>query len=171
MKRSPMKRGTSTLKRTSMKRGRKTVAKKGSKKKKKLTDGKLKKLVWVQFSIFIRTRGADSDGFNVCVTCSLRLHWKLLQAGHFIRGRLNANLFDERGCWAQCYRCNIHRQGHVVVYYKWMLANYGQEVIDELIQQNNQTKKWAANELADLLAHYQTINAANPLTQATVSEH
>lgn len=132
-------------------------------KRKKLTDGQLKKRVWKQFSIFIRTREADSDGLVKCTTCDTIDHWKKLQAGHFIRGRLNANLFEERGCNVQCYSCNVGKQGEVVIYYKWMLARHGQAVIDELIQQNGRTKKWAPGELAALLGHYKALNAANAL--------
>lgn len=157
MNRSPMPRGTSTLKRTPMAR------KPAKKKKKKLSTGALKKKVWIQFSIFIRTRGASSDGFNLCVTCNVRKFWRDLQAGHFIRGRLNANLFEERGVHPQCYSCNVHAQGAVVIYYKKMLEMFNQEVIDELIAQNNQTHKWQGGELQGLLEHYTALNAANPV--------
>lgn len=60
-------------------------------------------------------------------------------------------------------RCNVHLQGAVVVYYKRMLDLYGQEVIDELIAQNNKTKKWQAGELSDLLEKYTALNAQNPI--------
>lgn len=142
-----------------------SARRKTPKKKKKLTDGQLKKRVWTQFSIFIRTRGADEDGFNNCVTCGARLHWKALQAGHFLRGRLNANLFSEIGTWPQCYGCNVGKQGEVVVYYRWMRAHHGEAVIDQLIQQNNKTHKWGPTELADLLAYYKLLNKTNPLLQ------
>lgn len=142
---------------------RKTALQGRPRKKKKLTDGELKKLVWKEFSIFIRTRGARLDGTNRCTTCGVQAHWKTLHAGHFIRGRLNANLFDERGCHPQCYHCNVGRQGDVVIYYKWMLKEYGQEVIDELIAQNGKTRKWKLGELAEMLAHYKGLNAENPL--------
>jgi hypothetical protein len=145
---------------------RRAPLRKKPKRKKRLTDGQLKKRVWKQFSIWIRLREADAEGYTVCVTCGERKFWKTeMQAGHFIRGRLNANLFDERGCRAQCLRCNIHLQGNVVLYYKFMLATYGQEVIDELLEQNNQTRKWLPGELAALLEKYRAINAANPLLQ------
>jgi hypothetical protein len=139
------------------------ASRKRPKRPRKLTTGQLKKKVWTEFSIYIRTRGADHEGYNACVTCLNVLPWRELQAGHFIRGRLNANLFSERGCHPQCYGCNIHRQGHVVVYYRFMLKKYGEQVIDELIEQNNQTKKWAAGELAALYEKYRSLNQANPL--------
>lgn len=123
----------------------------------------LKKAAWTEFSIFIRTRRADEHGYVICVTCGERKHWKLVDAGHFIAGRLNNNLFDERGCNEQCKNCNGPRAGNGAKYYKWMLANHGQEVIDELLAQNDQTKKWQPGELQEICERYQAINQANPL--------
>ena len=155
--RQPLKRGKLARK-TALRSKSSLAPAKRKKKVRRLTDGQLKKRVWKEFSIFIRTEGADALGFNQCITCQTRLHWKQLQAGHFIRGRLNSNLFDERGCHPQCYSCNIHRQGNVVIYYKIMLKKYGQKVIDELLEQNNKTHKWQAGELQNLLDHYKTLN-------------
>jgi hypothetical protein len=134
-------------------------------KTKKPKTSTLKNKAWTQFSIFIRTEGADEHGFNQCITCDVRKPWKELQAGHFIRGRLNANLFDERGVWPQCYSCNVGAQGNVVIYYKWMLAMFGQGVIDELISQNQKTRKWQPGELQGIFEKYKALNDANPLCQ------
>lgn len=162
MKRTAMKRRP--IKSSAIPYGTLSISrKKKAKKKRRLTDGQLKKRVWKEFSVFIRTRNASPDGINRCFTCPTYLHWKELQAGHFVRGRLNASLFDERGCQPQCHRCNIHFQGNVVIYYGAMRELYGQDVIDELIQQNNQTKKWIPGELAALLGHYKALNKVNPL--------
>jgi len=118
----------------------------------------LKKKAWKQFSMFIRLREADFEGYVLCFTCPKRGFWKEMQAGHFVRGRLNANLFDERGCQAQCYSCNIHRQGNVIVYYKMMLLKYGEETTEEVIRQNNETKKWLPGELASIIEKYRILN-------------
>lgn len=134
-------------------------------KKKKLSVGNLKKKVWTQFSIFIRTRGADLDGWNTCVTCGARKFWKDLQAGHFIAGRLNNNLFDEDGCHPQCSTCNVLRSGNTVRYYRWMVENYGEQTITALLYRNNQTRKWQAGELQELLDHYSRMNELNPLVE------
>lgn len=134
-------------------------------KTKKLTDGQLKKRVWKEYSIYIRTRGADAAGYNECCTCWTRKHWTELQAGHFIRGRLNANLFDERGTHPQCYSCNVGKQGNVITYFKFMMSKYGGAVIDEMLEQNIRTRKWLAGELQGLLDHYKALNTANPLVQ------
>lgn len=133
--------------------------------KKRLTTGHLKKRAWKEFSIFIRTRGANEAGMNKCVTCGVVAHWKTLQAGHFIRGRLNNNLFNETACWAQCYSCNVGKQGNVVIFYKFMLKEYGQDWIDHLIWRNNQTHKWEPGELQTIWELYQKLNAKNPLVK------
>lgn len=168
MVRRPMKRRSSAIPYGSNSLGARK--KKATKKVKKLSDGKLKKKVWKEFSIFIRSRRADSDGITKCVTCAVRKHWKEMQAGHFLRGRLNSNLFDERGTNEQCYACNVGRDGNVVEYYEWMLVNHSKEVIDELRQKNNVTHKWQPGELIGLLSHYKELNAANPLLAEVLSD-
>lgn len=133
-----------------------------SRKGKKPKPSTLKRKAWTEFSIFIRTRGADEDGFNVCCTCGVRKHWKDLQAGHFIAGRLNSNLFDERGASAQCSLCNVIKAGNGPMYYRFMSKTYGEAVIEELLQQNNQTRKWKPGELEGLFEKYKALNEANP---------
>lgn len=133
------------------------------KRKKKLTTGQLKKRAWKEFSIWVRTWNADEYGMATCFTCDVVKHWKEMQAGHFIRGRLNGNLFDERGCHPQCLRCNIHLQGNVVIYYQRMLYHYGQEAIDDLVRQNDQTHKWLPGELQSIWEKYRERNTLNPL--------
>jgi hypothetical protein len=147
---------------------RKAIARKvpKPKKKKKVKVRTLKNKAWAEFSIFIRQRGADHEGFNTCVTCGTRKPWKELQAGHFIAGRLNSNLFDERGCNAQCSTCNVIKAGNGPMYYKFMLRVHGQEIIDELLQQNDQTRKWLPCELESLAKKYAEINSANLLNSS-----
>ena len=55
-----------------------------------------------------------------------------MQAGHWIPGRHNSILFDERNCHSQCYHCNIGLQGSPIKYYDRMLKEYGEEVCDTL---------------------------------------
>lgn len=151
--RSPMKRGK-PLKRTA------------KPKKKKVKTSTLKRRAWAEFSIYIRQRGADVEGFNICVTCNTRKHWKELQAGHFIAGRLNSNLFEERGTYAQCSLCNVIKSGNGPMFYKFMLRTHGQEVIDELLAQNDRTRKWLPGELESIARKYAEINSHNPLNRS-----
>ena len=83
-----------------------------------------------------------------------------MQAGHFIPGRHNSILFDQRGCHAQCYSCNCGwLKGNPRKYQAYMLKRYGQEVIDELDRLDAQQKSFTPAELEDLLTHYKQLNA------------
>jgi len=63
------------------------------------------------FSIFIRLRDIDADGFSYCVTCGKPMTLKTSQCGHFISRRHFATRWEEKNCAAQCYACNMHNQG------------------------------------------------------------
>lgn len=132
-------------------------------KKKRVSVSSLKKKAWAEFSVYVRTQGADTEGMNRCVTCQIKKHWQELQAGHFLAGRLNSNLFDERGCHPQCYSCNVGKHGNGVMYYRFMQRAYGEQVIEELIQQNDKTKKWLPGELVSIREKYFALNQQNPL--------
>lgn len=125
---------------------------------------KAKDNAWKSFSLYIRTRDSlkttgSLDGC-ICITCKKwypRLGVGCIHAGHFIAGRNNAVLFSEEGVNGQCGVCNngIRSRGNklaTVNYYRWMLENYGQDVINRLIRESNQTVKykiWDFEEIRD----------------------
>ena len=98
------------------------------------------------------------DGYNTCVTCCKSFHWKNLQAGHFIDGRMNSVLFDERGVWPQCYACNVCKHGNKVEYYQHMMRLHGQEVIDELRLLPKKTVVFTRQDYDDIYNKYRKIN-------------
>ena len=123
--------------------------------KKKPSISSAKEKAWDAFSLYIRTRDckeyakahpeSNTGPEAACVTCQRVYPLKSLQAGHFIAGRRNAQLFDEKGVNAQCYGCNIRKKGATDEYWLWMEKKYGREVIDELIAQKHVTlilKAW-----------------------------
>lgn len=112
------------------------------------------KLVWPEFSRYIRLREADWRGYATCVTCGVVKLWKEMQAGHFVPGRMNSILFDERGCHTQCYQCNIGLKGNPRKYDAFMKQRYGQEVIDELDALALQSRSFDHQELVDMYNSY-----------------
>ena len=130
-------------------------------KRKEFTVSKMKDKAWKAFSIFIRTRdaykttGTFSD--SKCITCERVYPIKKvggLQAGHFIQGRHPSVLFDERNCHAQCYGCNVMKKGNMVKYYKFMLKEYGQGVIDELEELDTKLTFLSASDYLDIYETY-----------------
>ena len=121
------------------------------KKKKKLRD--YKKEAWQWFSKYIRLRDAY-DGFNKCCTCGKYAEWKYLQAGHFVPGRGNAILFDERNCHLQCEHCNTYLSGSLIEYRKNLIKKIGIEEYENLESIAYETRKFTKQELKDLMQKY-----------------
>ncbi len=125
------------------------------KSKKKPTLSKLKKNAWTLFSQYIRMRDClrttGCSSFGLCITCGKRYHFKLLQAGHFIQGRNNANLFSEEGTHAQCYNCNINLRGNTLEYRCQIIKLYGEGYDEVLRAKARETKKFTPSDLEELI--------------------
>jgi len=106
---------------------------------------KLKNNAWGIFSKYIRQKYAK-NGKVQCITCESWFDFKKIHAGHFIPGRHNAVLFDERNVHPQCYVCNVLFGGNGPKYYKFMLKKYGQDVIDELENLDRSIKKYSSED-------------------------
>lgn len=134
-------------------------------KKKPKTENQLaKEAAWTAFSAYIRTRdclrftGDPTEG--MCVTCKKPYPYKRLQAGHFISGRGNAVLFDERIVFSQCYQCNgnppFGKGGNYVEYFRFMLDEVGLEKIDEYRHLKGSTMQYKLHDFQELEARFKT---------------
>ena len=122
--------------------------------KKKPTVRSLKKKLWTTFSLYIRMRNANYNGYVMCVTCGIKKHYKQMQAGHFLPGRRNSVLFDPRNCHSQCYACNCMKYGNTVKYFRYMQDRYGDNVIKDLEKKDTISKQFDVEELEDMIDYY-----------------
>jgi len=117
-----------------------------------------KQTAWRWMSAYIRLRDAletmDSTEYARCVTCGSVHHIKSMDAGHFVPGRTDGALWDERNCHAQCKRCNKYLGGNLVEYRPFMLHRYGQDVIDELWRNARSPVKHTESDYRALAARY-----------------
>ena len=131
---------------------KKTVAKV---KKRQPKISTLKKKVWKVFSEYIRLRDClETTGlpdYGKCITCLKIIPKSLLQAGHFISGRHNANLFSVKGTHAQCYNCNINLRGNTLEYRRKIIELYGEGVDVKLEEKAKQVKKFTIPDLEELM--------------------
>ena len=131
---------------------------KSSRKPKIRTLTKAKKECWIEFSKYKRMedglRTTGSVDWALCITCGKRYHFKLLQAGHFVSGRHNGNLFSERGTHAQCYNCNINLKGNTLEYRRQIIKLYGEGADIELEQEAGREVHYKVYELDALKEHY-----------------
>jgi hypothetical protein len=122
-----------------------------------------KNKVWKDvFSPYIRLRSAlDTTGTKthlICCTCGVKypaFGLNCAQAGHFIPGRHNAILFEEKGVHGQCYNCNHTLKGNWPEYMRFMLNKYGREVVDDLLRLDKTVRKFSVPELEDMYCEYE----------------
>jgi hypothetical protein len=88
----------------------------------------------------------------------VRKPYQELQAGHFIPGRHNSVIYDERNVHPQCYACNVMMHSNPIKYFRFMQQTYGDEVIEELERIDRQMKQFTPAELQYLLLHYRQLN-------------
>ena len=106
-------------------------------------------------AILAIVEGVDTNGYATCYTCGVKKHWKELQCGHFVSRAHNSLRFDPRNTKVQCPGCNIFKSGNLDVYALKLTQEYGNDILLELNREKQKIKQFTAQELKDLLAHYQ----------------
>lgn len=124
--------------------------------RKKPTLSALKKKLDKVFSIYIRQQGMDEGGTTQCVTCGVLKHWKELQCGHWISRVHLSTRWHPLNAHAQCGVCNVLRRGNYPEYAKYMLNEYGQSVMDELLMLKRQTLTMRRPEYEELIKLYES---------------
>ena len=118
-----------------------------------------KKKAWAAFSRYIRIRDSlattKTIDFCVCITCPDTRPFKQIQAGHFISGRNNQVLFDERQVNGQCYVCNMRKKGNWAEYYKVMVKRHGEEEVKKMIYESSQVKLYNVSDYKDIVERYE----------------
>lgn len=64
--------------------------------------------LWDMFSIYIRLRDADENGYVKCCTCGKMARWRGdgMQAGHFVGRQHWGTRYNEKNVNTQCSGCN-----------------------------------------------------------------
>lgn len=63
-------------------------------------------------------------------------------------------MFDELNVHQQCTNCNRFKHGNLIAYTFRMQFEYGQEAINELLERNNQTKKYTVFDYEQIYETY-----------------
>ena len=130
--------------------------------KKKLSVSTAKARAWKAFSRYVRLRDSlETTGTTThakCCTCGKvypSFGVGCLQAGHFIAGRNNSILFEETGCAAQCYICNVVKKGAGVEYFVYMEGKHGRPEIDRLRALSHKIVQLKPFELIEIAEKYE----------------
>jgi len=103
------------------------------------------------FSIYIRLRDADDDGYIRCCTCGRVKKWREADCGHFIKRQFVGVRFSEFNCHAQCKGCNNFLQGNDVNYSQFIIEKYGRDRFDLLMSAKRKSGKISQFEV-DIIA-------------------
>ena len=106
------------------------------------------------FSMFIRLRDSDENGYCTCITCGAIRFWKNLDCGHWIKRQHFGTRFNEKNSAAQCKNCNAFEQGRSAEHEKYIIEKYGQQTRDLLKSGERSFTKYSAIELKLLAKEY-----------------
>ena len=122
--------------------------------KKKVSRGRLKTRLWDLMSLYIRLKESDELGYVSCVTCGKTSYFRDgMQAGHWVpKKKGNAIYFLEDNIHTQCVRCNHFESGNLRAYDDFMLRNYGQKRMDEILALAGTVYKLTIPHMLDLEA-------------------
>lgn len=125
------------------------------KKPKVVKIGPIKKKAWTIFSRYVRLRASDQNGLACCFTCEIWSPWEFLEGGHFIPGRGNRVLYDERQVHPQCHHCNCTLHGNWPVYLVKMTDLHGPKIVSEMILTAKVSLQMKAYEHQEIHDRYQ----------------
>jgi hypothetical protein len=107
------------------------------------------------FSIFIRLRDSDENGYVKCVTCKRVNFWKNIDCGHHFKRQYQSLRYNEKNCAGQCKHCNCFEQGRDADFKIAIIEKYGQREYDLLESGKRQLFKRSKLELEFLAKEYQ----------------
>ncbi len=122
--------------------------------KKKPSLSKLTKELDRVFSIYVRSKAADANGYAECYTCGVKKPWKELQNGHFVSRMHRSVRWEVKNCRVQCYACNVMRSGNLAEFTVRLQRECGAEFVDQLLKMKYHIVKHSTVELQNLIDWY-----------------
>ena len=106
------------------------------------------------FSLFIRMRASDENGFATCFTCGQVKKWKEGDAGHFISRGAYSTRWNETNVQFQDKKCNIFQSGQQYLFSVALNRLYGEGTADALFAMSRQTRKYGVGEIKAMIEIY-----------------
>ena len=106
------------------------------------------------FSLYIRLRDSDCNGYGSCYTCGKVKHYKEMHCGHWIPRNILSTRFDEMNAKIQCVGCNLYGNGKFVDFRINLVKDYGEDVVRVLEQKKFQVFKVDKNWYYEKIAYY-----------------
>jgi len=106
------------------------------------------------FSLYIRLRDSDENGYAHCSTCGAIKFWRDMDCGHFIKRQNMSLRFSEINCSIQCRKCNWLEQGNDIKFKDFLINKYGIDKYNLLLSAKNDTRKISTFEISEIAKYY-----------------
>lgn len=106
------------------------------------------------FSIYIRQKYSDENGYVSCKSCGKVKHWKQMDCGHFIGRERMATRYSEENVAPQCVECNRFKEGNKYYLGKWIDEKWGEGTCDLLLLRSRKAVKFTKFELKMIAKHF-----------------
>ena len=119
--------------------------------------GKLKKLLWKDFALWVKLSRSDDGLYVPCYTCGamMEIGTSNCQAGHWIAKSVDSyHFFDERMVRPQDYRCNINLGGNAEEFRLRLIDELGEEVVNEMSAERKKIAKRSRDWYVSKIIHY-----------------
>lgn len=127
----------------------------GLHKSKRLSDAKRTADKW--FSLYIRLRDSDSNGYGTCITCKKKKPWRNFDCGHFQSRRFINTRYEEKNAHSQCVHCNHHGSGEQFIYAKEINAMYGKGTANALEEKARGMQKMTKQDVMEIAREFKSM--------------
>ena len=128
--------------------------KKAVKNKKLFSNTELLKVADRVFSLYIRLRDTNDDGFGICCSSGRYTDWSQIQNGHYISRKYMKYRFSEINCNGQSAMDNVRLSGNIVEYRRFMIEKYGVEAELALFLGSKEEFHYNSEFLLDVIKIY-----------------
>lgn len=97
--------------------------------------------LWKNFSLYIRLRDSDANGYGKCISCGKIVHYKEADCGHFKSRRYQTTKYNEKNNNLQCTYCNDHLKGNEYAYSLALDEKFGEGTAETLHNLSQMTGK------------------------------
>lgn len=110
--------------------------------------------LWKWFSLWIRLRDTDENGYGKCITCGRVIHYKKGDCGHGIPRQHKATKYNEMNNSLQCKPCNGFEGGKREVFKQRVDERWGPGTWDKLELMSRSVCKRGAFEYEVMATYY-----------------
>lgn len=108
-------------------------------------------------SLEVRLSRADYAGMVGCYTCSVRQHYKDMDAGHFQRRGILILRFERDNLRPQCRDCNRYFNGRPDVFEEELRDELGDRRVDELMASRHDEAHYDTNWYESEIIHTKAV--------------